>query len=312
MTQYRRGSRMTKLIDLVLLRPQTEWAWESLSLHVPIDDIIAHPELPWNVEMLSHNATLTLQHVKDNPTLAWNYRVLSGCSNIDYSDILGSPELPWDLPNAKLHYYNHRLHTFDIVLEHPNSEIWNWSWLSTHSKLTMSALRQLRNRPWEWYSVSVNDQISLQDKIDTRHEFPWNWHAITRWGVKYCTAELIAAVFAHSNLDWDWKKLSRFLNLWQIKKLAKPNEIWDWEEVTISGWVSLTDIASNPELPWSWQYIPTKRAVALTELPCERQRTAKNACMIELVSVPAGRFRCLKSGGVAFQQQLERLGELKF
>ena len=77
---------------------QSEWDWEYLSKHINIQEVINHPDKPWNRRALSENRgislyvinTLSLIHGKRG----WSSRYISECINIQ--EVLRYPHQRWD------------------------------------------------------------------------------------------------------------------------------------------------------------------------------------------------------------------------
>lgn len=67
--------------------------WEYLSMFGNIEDIIKYPNLPWDMEFISGNKTVTLDYIKMHPR-DWDYNSLSMCINI--SEIRKDLSLNWN------------------------------------------------------------------------------------------------------------------------------------------------------------------------------------------------------------------------
>ena len=98
-----------------------------MQLVITNDDILSHPELPWNycciekrknlnmslyqylvdeggfttvlINSLSRSESITIDDVISNPDIPWNYNYLSVNPNITWKIINIHPEIPWSLPD---------------------------------------------------------------------------------------------------------------------------------------------------------------------------------------------------------------------
>jgi len=49
---------------------------------IKMQDVLEHPELPWNYAVLSENPAITMQDVEENPDKPWNFENLSKNPNL--------------------------------------------------------------------------------------------------------------------------------------------------------------------------------------------------------------------------------------
>ena len=62
---------------------------------IQLQDIIDHPELPWNWDWISRNPNMTIEFaIEYKDQLDWFY--ITPNPGIKFNDILNHPELPWD------------------------------------------------------------------------------------------------------------------------------------------------------------------------------------------------------------------------
>lgn len=66
----------------------------SRSPQVTFDDILAHPELPWNWRCVACNPNVTIDHILAHPELRWTGRIARN-PNITFQDVIEHPKLPW-------------------------------------------------------------------------------------------------------------------------------------------------------------------------------------------------------------------------
>ncbi len=93
--RFRLSSNQNITSELVLKYPNKGWDWLYVSKNpaINIQDILVHPELPWNP---SFHPDLTISIVLDNPDINWNWMGISSNSGIQIKDIVENPELPWN------------------------------------------------------------------------------------------------------------------------------------------------------------------------------------------------------------------------
>ena len=63
-----------------------------------MNDVLKHPELPWDWAVLSMKKDITMTHVMNNGDIPWSWVDLS-CNPylvITMADVLNNPEKPWD------------------------------------------------------------------------------------------------------------------------------------------------------------------------------------------------------------------------
>lgn len=109
--------------------------------------------------------------------------------------------------------------TFEIVLNYPNK---NWDWQVLSEKIQFAPyIKNNPNLPWKWSFVSNNKSVCIQDIIDL------------------------------SEKSWDFKKLSKFINMDDM--FDHMNIPWDWEYGSYNSTLRLEHVINNPNLPWDWK-----------------------------------------------------------
>lgn len=213
--------------------PQFNWDWRTISQYADLDDIKAHPELPWDYKFLSWNENITIEFILSCPD-KWNYIRLSSHMPID---IMDKYNLPWvwsntsrcngltwqyvfdhsydwtfhmlymSLPTtlADVEKYNLKYFTvmsrnplldFEVVLKYP--EGWNWVDLSYNQpwKVIFDNL----NKPWDIDTLSKRDDITW-DIVCKYPNLPWSFAMLSR-------NLPLAVIKANSNKPWDYFQMS--------------------------------------------------------------------------------------------------------
>lgn len=76
------------------------WSWMELSVNsnISLDQILDHPELPWNPKMISQRDDLTMDFVLDYPELV-DPSAVSLNPQLSINDVLDNMMYPWDFDN---------------------------------------------------------------------------------------------------------------------------------------------------------------------------------------------------------------------
>ncbi len=132
------------------------------------------------------------------------------------------------------------------------------------------------DKPWDWYFLSINPNLSFQYVLD-HPELPWYWYGLSRdVPFKY--------VLDHPKLPWNWYGLSENPNIPFQYVLDHPEKPWNWyglsenpnipfqcmldhpeflcwDEFSRNPTVSFQDVLNHPELPWDWYWLSTKVSI---------------------------------------------------
>lgn len=132
-----------------------EWNWYELSMVIPMDDIRAHPDLPWNREGLSWNKDITveamnkLDEVLTSATGEWEWWHLP--SRVPIGDIRLHPDLPWDAEGLSL---NPGITVDDVVHLGVEGDI--------DSVVSMEEIKANLLWPWSKRLMSGNPRITME------------------------------------------------------------------------------------------------------------------------------------------------------
>ena len=68
--------------------------------------------------------------------------------------------------------------SFNNVLQFPNKP-WYWFTLSMNSQITLNDVLQYPNKPWDWYGLSKNHNTTF-DHVLQYPDKPWSWSGLSR------------------------------------------------------------------------------------------------------------------------------------
>lgn len=292
--------RTVLLHDLLKVKDKPlDWDRVSASKGITLDNVDAHPELPWNYVGLSKNPNLTLEYVLDRPNVDWNYYNLSLNPSVvtNYqSVVVDHPELPWD-----------------------------YLALSRNPNITMDDVR-LWPRKWDWDALMSNTGIPVKDLVSGKlwklnHQ---NWEIVSNRRDLSCDDVL-------SRIDGGWCLVDilkyRKFSFDDFKKIASvewsdglfhdenvtgdylPASTDPWYYISMNQHLCMCDVLDNPGLPWDWTELSANPLGLKIEIykPTRDHRDNLQSVIAELECMPAGRYHSMPAGGVEYQRQLTTL-----
>lgn len=131
-----------------------DWNWNFLTQNIDFKIIKENLNLPWILEMLNSNDSITLKDVEENPSFPWDWRRLQLNENV-VRDMINNPK-----------YSNFS---------------WNWTWLSCNNAVSIDFIKKNINENWEWEELSRRSDIPI-DFVKENINKPWYWSAIS-WNV---------------------------------------------------------------------------------------------------------------------------------
>lgn len=126
------SSRKDVAIEIVqATHDRIPWDWWILSKHASIRDVCAHPDLPWNWDVINTRDDHTdIEVVVANPQAPWNWSRVSSWPSVTIDIVLANPAIPWDdselstnpsitIDDVLLHFYK-RSWDLEAVISHKN------------------------------------------------------------------------------------------------------------------------------------------------------------------------------------------------
>ena len=137
-----------------------KWNWYDLSSVVPLVDVRRYLDLPWDIEGLSLNSTLTVDDVLHLPIKneEWDWIELS--SMISLSEVRKYPDLPWSKDGLSL---NPTLTVDDIQSLQIKDGKWDWNSISR--VIPIVDVYTHPNLIWNRSELSLNKDIRVSDLI---------------------------------------------------------------------------------------------------------------------------------------------------
>jgi hypothetical protein len=148
-------------------KPYWKWCFVSLSFIIPVDDILAHREFPWNFKDVSLNKTLTLQHVLKNKDEKWDWQAICLYAKMSIREILDNRYEPYCFSNLS---FNQSFHIDDILSQKELK--FNMKVVSKNKTITIQHILNNLDVDWDWNILSISlpaDDILRYSKL------PWNW-----------------------------------------------------------------------------------------------------------------------------------------
>lgn len=211
-------------LEYVLKHRDRNWNWAFLSKYLDMNDIINHLDLPWAMNFMCINSSLTFEHVM----------ILIERGHKD--------DLDWHFLSI------HRNITFDHVSSHLDLP-WKWYELSCNPNITIENVLEFIDKPWCGEQLSLNKHITIDDVIN-HPDIPWDWLNLSRH--PNITLENI---LDHPELHWNWECVSMNPNLTIKHILENIDKPWCGENLIVNPNITFDDIYKNKHVPWCWRYI---------------------------------------------------------
>ena len=136
------------VLDIVLNNPIFHGKYYQ-NHNITFQDILAHPEIPWDMDWVSITVKYEFQDVLNHLDWRWNWKFVSKRFSITIQNVLDHPELPW-----------------------------NWEYLSINRNMTIDVILAHLDFPWRWDGLSNNACINWQDVCDNFH-LPWDFDTMS-------------------------------------------------------------------------------------------------------------------------------------
>ncbi|MHB1910250.1 MAG: hypothetical protein ACYCQJ_15435 [Nitrososphaerales archaeon] len=203
-----------KLLDELFARyDHRSFAWERLSVCVPRDYIIEHPDLPWFYDVVLENPSFDPDRLLDEKQ-RYVYN-LSRNPNLTLED-----------------------------LEDDLKEAWSWNNVSSNPHLTGEYIKAHLDRPWNWSLLTRNKAFSLA-YIDAHPELPWD-----RTQLSLRSDVTLEYIETHPDDPWRPGWLMENPNLPLSFLQSFPREQQNWTCMSRNPRFSLEFIRDSPDLPW--------------------------------------------------------------
>lgn len=218
------------------------WDYVSENKNIKLEDIISHPELPWDYDGLSINPNMRMSYVLNNLNKDWDWYYLAKNSGILIEDFFEHQELPW---------------TFEDLSENPNLRVkhllhyrkkkWNWNEVTKNSGITFEDIINYPKLKWNFEAFCHNDNFSYKNVIEHPELFSKD-HMTNDY-----TSPVDELFQATGEINCEDFIENKNLTLQFI--IDHPSDEWDWELISSHSNITQNDIESHPELPWDYTQI---------------------------------------------------------
>lgn len=205
-------SMSTKLtIGDLIMNPNVDWNWRSLSATIEFKDIMKYRGFPWDYPAMSANPKLDIIYVLENTHIEWFYH--------------------------QIYYYNEAV---ELILD--NVDVWInfvneaqfWNTISMNKNVTFEILNKYLEyiSKWDWKFLS---QVMNINDIKVNSELPWDIRSIS-WNPSLT----LQYVLSQENADWFWEAVSHNakFDMMDIEISQVP---WVWEYLSLN--TSFLDIS---------------------------------------------------------------------
>lgn len=170
--------------------PNKDYDWAVVSKNIDISQVVAYPDLTWDLKAMSENKTLTFEVLTGllmpNSYNSWSRSMVS--RTMALSEIMKDP------------YYN-----------------WDISQFQYNPTFTLSGLNYFRANITDWAAVSENVPFS---DIVANPQLPWDVRAMCK--NKSFDIDLArSAKFPNASGNWDWNELSKNIDMVQVVRNPK-------------------------------------------------------------------------------------------
>lgn len=242
------------------------WSWghASENPNVTPEVVRANREIngmpiPWDYARLSGNPSTTWEFVLSTichqcQTFhgGWNWHKLS--QNVATNEIVTAyPHLPWRLsalatnPRIDLETFIRCFYTLpgQETMFNSYDAPANWSHISRYKVKSIEDIKKY-GVSWDWYSLSVNHNITLQDML--KHpEYPWKWQRASA-NINISLEDIKGGHLIDGEpIEWNWRMFSSnpFLTADIID--ANPNESWDWDGISCNDFNNIKAVRERLE-----------------------------------------------------------------
>lgn len=196
-------------------------SWHDLSVELDISYIEKYPNLPWSYPDISYNKSLTL-----------NYYL----KNKDYLT------LPIVIMNSK--------DVIKILDYHNKDNQLKYIGRLSSSNPYIDIDTVLKYEGWNWYELSKNSGIKIEDIIATIDTLPWDSEGLS----KHPNINL-DFIKKYPNIKYNWQSLSKNIQM-DINELQDNlNLPWDWDFLSQNCNIPLKDIMTKIGYPWNFYYL---------------------------------------------------------
>ena len=257
------------------------WSWWLLSHMVPIKDIRAHPEEPWDRGELSRNRNITVRDIMslDLPSArgSWDWFWVS--VNVTMEEVIAYPNMDWDRlglsqnPNITIDIVHRDIASQDSPDPFLSNATGRWQWDALSHYVP---IEDVIANPWEtWHrdALSMNRGITLdivhRDIASQGTDDPFMPNAIGDWDW-LCLSQYVPIEDVRQNPREKWHKAglskNKGITLRDVNTLEMPMATGKWYEGLIARYVPIEDVRQNPEEKWNRYGLSMNRGITIEDV----------------------------------------------
>ncbi len=267
------------------------WDWSVISGRMPLKIIKAHPELPWNWEIIRcENIVITYkekleddsiewewENVDDDNSLTWdiilktdekklNWRVISKESYVTWDIVVSNPERPWDYRSLS----ENKNIPLEIIFQSYRSSLlasdsrveWNWHYISYFKIPNWKTIVNNPDIPFDYEALSNTNFITLDILYETEGR-KWNWSALSE-NLSIPLDDVYTNLMSKNPLPWDLNSLSirEDLTIDFITKVFTKKRLRSHKDkqhiyqcLSSNSCISFKTIKENPKINWNWKNV---------------------------------------------------------
>lgn len=155
----------TKIGPLLIRFPDKDWDWNLLTRELPLQFIMDHEHLSWNIKILFN------RFANQETTISDNWRSLS--IDTEISHILNTSFMPWDWKTVSRHVQL----TMNHIYRHPHLN-WDWKYVMTHVSFHAHHLEfPILQVDCQLLSINPHNRPHIVKKF---LNMGWDWTALAR------------------------------------------------------------------------------------------------------------------------------------
>lgn len=285
---------LNQLYCLLRLHPEKDWKWDEVAANVcfGIECVDAFEHVNLESWVFSGNPNVTMAMVLARTDIVWQDEMLCTVLTDDEMSVVRRETFircaplmhkickaigvtGWErrrLYDWRQFSKNRRISTSFVDT---NIDMdWDWRILSSNRCVTMELVLRHWTKPWDATSLSMNLSIRLNDHMQWKGMYRWNWHWISAYkvrriedvlewldvaewnwdGLSRCCGIRFEDVLAHPELGWTMSGLSRNPNVRMHDVLSHLEMDWRFDYLSANPGIRLEDMVAHPELGWNWSF----------------------------------------------------------
>lgn len=128
----------------------------------------------------------------------------------------------------------------------PDENNWNYVSLSLHPDVSLTTLKTLKDKPWNWHLLTRNINWNWE-WVREFPDKPWDWQMISSF--EFFTWDWVREF---PDAPWDWKDELSSEKIKGIENVLEfPDKPWNWYTLTLGNEITTKNMIENPNFPWT-------------------------------------------------------------